>query len=157
MLSGTRPFLRRFAVIVMMAAAVAFTLQGLFVATSEAATGDTHLVLEISNRHLKMLHRSPAVAVLTNVYPNHLDEHGGWDGYVEAKSGMVRYQREGQVAVAFFGDGASNQAYFHECLNMARVFSLPAVFVCENNFYGEFTPMATVTAGVDIAGRAVRP
>jgi acetoin:2,6-dichlorophenolindophenol oxidoreductase subunit alpha len=37
---------------------------------------------------------------------------------------------------------------------MAKVFSLPAVFVCENNFYGEFTPMATVTAGADIAGRA---
>jgi TPP-dependent pyruvate/acetoin dehydrogenase alpha subunit len=63
-------------------------------------------------------------------------------------------KRQNRVAVAFFGDGAANQAYFHECLNMARVFSLPAIFVCENNFYGEFTPMATVTAGSDIAGRA---
>ena len=40
-----------------------------------------------------------------------------------------------------FGDGATNQGYFHECLNFAMVLSLPAVFVCENNFYGEFTPM----------------
>ena len=63
-------------------------------------------------------------------------------------------KRTGKVAVAFFGDGATNQAYFHECLNMAQVFALPAVFVCENNFYGEFTPMASVTAGADIAGRA---
>jgi TPP-dependent pyruvate/acetoin dehydrogenase alpha subunit len=63
-------------------------------------------------------------------------------------------KRQDRVAVAFFGDGAVNQAYFHECLNMARVFKLPAVFVCENNFYGEFTPMAAVTAGADIAGRA---
>jgi len=63
-------------------------------------------------------------------------------------------RRQGRVAVAFFGDGAANQAYFHECLNMARVFLLPAVFVCENNFYGEFTPMASVTAGANIAGRA---
>ncbi len=63
-------------------------------------------------------------------------------------------QRSGRVAVAFFGDGAVNQAYFHECLNMAQVFALPVVFVCENNFYGEFTPMAAVTAGADIAGRA---
>jgi TPP-dependent pyruvate/acetoin dehydrogenase alpha subunit len=63
-------------------------------------------------------------------------------------------QRQGRVAVAFFGDGAVNQAYFHECLNMAKVFSLPAVFVCENNFYGEFTPMASVTAGSAIAARA---
>jgi TPP-dependent pyruvate/acetoin dehydrogenase alpha subunit len=59
-----------------------------------------------------------------------------------------------RVAVAFFGDGAVNQAYFHESLNMAAALSLPAVFVCENNFYGEFTPMATVTAGGDIAARA---
>ena len=51
-------------------------------------------------------------------------------------------KRQGRVSAALFGDGATNQAYFHECLNMAMVFSLPAVFVCENNFYGEFTPMA---------------
>jgi TPP-dependent pyruvate/acetoin dehydrogenase alpha subunit len=63
-------------------------------------------------------------------------------------------KRQGRVAAALFGDGATNQAYFHECLNMAKVFSLPALFVCENNFYGEFTPMAAVTAGADIAGRA---
>jgi len=63
-------------------------------------------------------------------------------------------KRHGRVAVAFFGDGAVNQAYFHECLNMAKVFVLPAVFVCENNLYGEFTPMGSVTAGGEIAGRA---
>jgi acetoin:2,6-dichlorophenolindophenol oxidoreductase subunit alpha len=63
-------------------------------------------------------------------------------------------RRQDRVAVAFFGDGAANQAYFHECLNMAKVFALPVIFVCENNFYGEFTPMASVTAGADIAGRA---
>jgi acetoin:2,6-dichlorophenolindophenol oxidoreductase subunit alpha len=63
-------------------------------------------------------------------------------------------KRQGRVAVAFFGDGAVNQGYFHECLNMAQVLSLPAVFVCENNLYGEFTPMSTVTAGGDIAARA---
>jgi TPP-dependent pyruvate/acetoin dehydrogenase alpha subunit len=62
--------------------------------------------------------------------------------------------RQGRVAAAFFGDGAVNQAYFHECLNMAKVLALPAVFVCENNFYGEFTPMAKVTAGAAIAQRA---
>jgi acetoin:2,6-dichlorophenolindophenol oxidoreductase subunit alpha len=60
----------------------------------------------------------------------------------------------GNVAVTYFGDGATNQAYFHECLNFARVFSLPAIFVCENNLYGEFTPMASVTAGGDIRARA---
>jgi acetoin:2,6-dichlorophenolindophenol oxidoreductase subunit alpha len=63
-------------------------------------------------------------------------------------------KRQNRVSVAFFGDGAANQGYFHECLNMAKVAQLPAVFVCENNFYGEFTPMSVVTAGADIAGRA---
>jgi TPP-dependent pyruvate/acetoin dehydrogenase alpha subunit len=61
---------------------------------------------------------------------------------------------QGRVALAFFGDGATNQGYFHECLNMAKVLSLPVVFVCENNFYAEFTPLAEATAGADIAGRA---
>jgi acetoin:2,6-dichlorophenolindophenol oxidoreductase subunit alpha len=63
-------------------------------------------------------------------------------------------KRAGRVAVCFFGDGATNQAYFHECMNMAAVQKLPVVFVCENNLYAEFTPMADATAGADIAGRA---
>jgi acetoin:2,6-dichlorophenolindophenol oxidoreductase subunit alpha len=62
--------------------------------------------------------------------------------------------RDGSVAVAFFGDGAVNQAYFHECLNFAVVRQLPVVYVCENNLYGEWTPMASVTAGADIVARA---
>ena len=59
-----------------------------------------------------------------------------------------------RVAVAMFGDGATNQGYFHECLNFAKVLGLPAIYVCENNFYGEFTPMLKVTAGGDITSRA---
>jgi acetoin:2,6-dichlorophenolindophenol oxidoreductase subunit alpha len=61
---------------------------------------------------------------------------------------------DGSVAVAFFGDGAVNQAYFHECLNLAGVRRLPVVYVCENNLYGEWTPMAAVTAGGRITPRA---
>jgi TPP-dependent pyruvate/acetoin dehydrogenase alpha subunit len=56
------------------------------------------------------------------------------------------------VAVAFFGDGTSNQGYFHECMNFAAVERLPLVFVCENNLYMEFTAIETVTAG-EIADR----
>src|SRR5215216_57937 len=75
-------------------------------------------------------------------------------GSIAAATGAgVSAQRQGRVAVAFFGDGATNQAYFFECLNFAQVFRLPIVFVCENNLYGEFTPMDTVTAGGNIAGR----
>jgi TPP-dependent pyruvate/acetoin dehydrogenase alpha subunit len=76
-------------------------------------------------------------------------------GSIAAATGAaLSAKREGRVAVAFFGDGATNQGYFHECLNFAAVAALPAVFVCENNMYGEFTPMAQVTAGGDIAARA---
>jgi TPP-dependent pyruvate/acetoin dehydrogenase alpha subunit len=76
-------------------------------------------------------------------------------GSIAAATGAaLAAKRQGRVAVAFFGDGAANQGYFHECLNFARVLELPVVFVCENNLYGEFTPMAQVTAGADIAGRA---
>jgi len=44
------------------------------------------------------------------------------------------------VTVAYFGDGATNIGAFHESLNMAAVWRLPVVFVCQNNEYGEFTP-----------------
>jgi len=71
-----------------------------------------------------------------------------------ATGAALTAQREGRVVVAFFGDGATNQAYFHECLNFAQVLALPVVFVCENNGYGEFTPWQQVTAGGDIAARA---
>src|SRR5829696_4615848 len=75
-------------------------------------------------------------------------------GSIAAATGAaVTARGRGGVAVAFFGDGAVNQGYFHECLNFAEVLKLPAVFVCENNFYGEFTPMEQVTAGRDIAAR----
>ncbi len=61
---------------------------------------------------------------------------------------------DGSVAVAFFGDGAVNQAYFHECLNLAGIKSLPAVYVCENNLYGEWSALHRTTAGGLIAARA---
>jgi len=76
-------------------------------------------------------------------------------GSIAAATGAaLSSKRQGRVAAAFFGDGAANHGYFHECLNFAQVLRLPVVFVCENNLYGEFTPMDTVTAGGDIAGRA---
>jgi TPP-dependent pyruvate/acetoin dehydrogenase alpha subunit len=76
-------------------------------------------------------------------------------GSIAAATGAALSARtQGRVATAFFGDGATNQAYFFECLNFAKVLELPLVLVCENNWYGEFTPMQKVTAGADIARRA---
>ncbi|MCW6005425.1 thiamine pyrophosphate-dependent dehydrogenase E1 component subunit alpha [Micromonospora sp. CPCC 205371] len=58
----------------------------------------------------------------------------------------AKLRGSGQVAVAFFGDGATNIGAFHEALNLAAVWQLPALFVCENNLYMEYTPIADVTA-----------
>jgi len=58
------------------------------------------------------------------------------------------------VAVSVFGDGSTNIGGFHEGLNLAAVWNLPAVFLCENNLYGEYSPIATTTAVTDIALRA---
>jgi TPP-dependent pyruvate/acetoin dehydrogenase alpha subunit len=69
-------------------------------------------------------------------------------GSMSAATGAaLALRRTGGVAVAYFGDGATNHGYFHECLNFAAVNALPVVFVCENNLYGEFTPWEDVTAG----------
>jgi pyruvate dehydrogenase E1 component alpha subunit len=60
-----------------------------------------------------------------------------------------------RVAVAFFGDGASNTGAFHEALNLASVWNLPSIFVCENNGYAESTPQHQHQKIKDIAVRAV--
>ena len=59
-----------------------------------------------------------------------------------------------QVAVAFFGDGASTQGIFHESLNLAAVWKLPMIFVCENNQYALTTSYRNTTAGAQVAQRA---
>ena len=61
----------------------------------------------------------------------------------------------GDVAVAFFGDGALNQGLLFEVLNMAAIWRLPALFVCENNGFGEFTAIEDVTAGANPIARGL--
>ena len=65
-----------------------------------------------------------------------------------------KYRNDGNVAVAFFGDGATNIGAFHEAANMACVLQLPIVFACENNEYGEFTRRDQTMAITDIVDRA---
>lgn len=62
--------------------------------------------------------------------------------------------KSGKVVICFFGDGANNEGAFHEALNMASVWKLPVIFVCENNGYGMSTSTARSTAVANIADRA---
>jgi len=66
----------------------------------------------------------------------------------------ARLRGTDQVAVAFFGDGTVNIGAFHEAANLAAVWRLPVLFVCENNLYGEYTPFAQTSPVAHVAERA---
>lgn len=67
----------------------------------------------------------------------------------------AQVKQTGGIAVAFFGEGASNIGAWHEALNMASVWKLPVLFICENNLYGEYSVWSKTTPVQDIAQRAV--
>jgi pyruvate dehydrogenase E1 component alpha subunit len=66
----------------------------------------------------------------------------------------AQWRGEGQIVVCFFGDGATNHGAFHEGINLAALWNLPVVFVCENNLYAQFTPQRLHARIEDLAVRA---
>jgi pyruvate dehydrogenase E1 component alpha subunit len=66
----------------------------------------------------------------------------------------IRMQKQDRVCMVFFGDGATNEGAFHEALNMASIWKLPVVFVCENNKYGMSMDIALAMAVPNVADRA---
>ncbi len=78
-------------------------------------------------------------------------------GGIPLAAGMAlafKMQKTDQVAACFFGDGAVAEGAFHEGINMAAIWKLPAVFVCENNLYGASTHVSKVMCDTNIARRA---
>jgi TPP-dependent pyruvate/acetoin dehydrogenase alpha subunit len=66
----------------------------------------------------------------------------------------ARWKGRGQVCVCFYGDGASNQGVVQESMNLASIWKLPVIYVCENNMYGQFTAKAKVAGGPGFTHRA---
>jgi TPP-dependent pyruvate/acetoin dehydrogenase alpha subunit len=79
---------------------------------------------------------------------------GGGNTVVTGLGLAFKLRRTDQVAVCFFGEGASNEGAFHEGLNFAAVQHLPIVFACENNLYGASTPFHLTSLVPDVAARA---
>ncbi len=86
-----------------------------------------------------------------------LGGHGIVGGHIPLATGMAfaaKYRGTDQVAVCYFGEAAVNNGAFHEALNMAALWKLPVVFICENNRYGMGTALERASAIYDISERA---
>jgi len=80
---------------------------------------------------------------------------GGGFGIATGAALSAKLRKTGQVVLCFFGDGAINMGIFHECANMAAVWKLPVVFVCENNLYGMSVSVKRACAVQDLTKRAL--
>ena len=78
---------------------------------------------------------------------------GGSSGIATGAALSIKLRNSDQVAVCFFGDGAMGQGLFYEVANMAQLWQLPVIYVCENNQYGEYTRQQEAGAG-SLVGRA---
>ena len=108
----------------------------------------TSILGELMGRECGLLRGKGGSMHLTSV------EHGAMGSYAiigahlpvaAGAAWSAQYKGTGQVSVCFFGDGTTNIGAFHEALNFAVIWELPVVFVCENNLYMEYTPIAEVT------------
>ena len=93
-------------------------------------------------------------------HPTHVEKFGhvvcigGGVGIALGAAFSAKYRDTDQVTVCFFSEGAANQGVLHECLNMAALWRLPVIYLCENNRYAATTPVSKSTCTEDIAPRA---
>jgi len=109
----------------------------------------TAVMAELLGRSNGILHGKGGSMHLTDVEHFAMGSYAIVGAHLTIANGAAwsaQYRKSGQVAVCFFGDGTTNIGAFHEALNMAVVWKLPVVFVCENNLYMEYTPIAAVTS-----------
>ncbi len=104
---------------------------------------------ELLGRGNGMLHGKGGSMHLTDVAHGAMGSYAIVGAHLPIAAGAAwsaQARKSGQIAVCFFGDGTTNIGAFHEGLNLAVVWKLPVVFVCENNQYMEYTPIRSVTA-----------
>jgi len=104
---------------------------------------------ELLGRANGMMHGKGGSMHLTDVAHGAMGSYAIVGAHLPIAAGAAwsaQVRKSGQVAVCFFGDGTTNIGAFHEALNLAVVWKLPVVFVCENNHYMEYTPIRSVTA-----------
>jgi len=89
---------------------------------------------------------------------NFMGGHGIVGGHVAVATGIgwaIKYRKEKSVVICFFGDGAANIGAFHESLNLASLWKLPVIFICENNHYSMGTPRYRALSTRNVSIRAV--
>lgn len=94
---------------------------------------------------------------IVDVFTGNLGANGIVAGGIPIATGAAlasKLKKDNKVTICFFGDGAANEGVFHESLNMAGLWKLPVVYICENNLYGMSNPVSKSTAVKDIAQRA---
>ncbi len=112
---------------------------------------------EIFGRAPGLCHGKGGSMHLTDVRVGALGSHAIVGAHLPIANGAAfesRYRGTGAVHACFFGDGSTNIGAFHESLNLAAIWKLPVVFICENNLYGEYSPVATTTPIERLADRA---
>lgn len=114
------------------------------------------MMAELYGKETGYCHGKGGSMHIADVEKGHLGANGIVGGGFAIATGAgysAKLKKDGKISICFFGDGAANEGLFHESLNMAGLWKLPVIYVCENNQYALSTPYKESTAGASIAER----